>query len=392
VKLKSKPKIAFISAPIQFGGAERVDLNYFKHINREKFDVFPILLMRPWEENENIFIKEIKNLKFNFNTVPIAIRPKSQGRDYLRILRCLKIIHSILRTHRFDLVHTNGYFADIVGFIASKALNIPIISTCHGFISNDRKLKVYNFMDIQALKFFNKIISVSEKLKDDLTGKGVSPHRIVVIENAFGGNSNQELFIENRKTKRKTLNISDVDFVLGYVGRISEEKGINYLILASSMADRMGIPVKVLIIGEGPEKGRLEELAKIEGIEDKIIFTGFQTDIENWFPAMDCFVLPSLTEGTPMSLLEAMAHGIPCVASKVGGIPQIIDSGEDGILVPPGNPEEIKEAINTLYRDEDLRDSISKKAKNKIINKYSIDEWIEKIESQYLEIIGAPRN
>ncbi|MDD1778798.1 MAG: glycosyltransferase family 4 protein [Candidatus Helarchaeota archaeon] len=390
--MKSKPKIGFISAPIQFGGAERVDLNYFKHINRNKFDIFPILVTRPWEENENIFIKEIKALKFDFTTVPIAIRPKSQGRDYLRIIRCLRMIRSILKKDSFDLVHTNGYFADIVGFIAAKSLNIPIVSTCHGFISNDRKLKVYNFMDVQALRFFNRIISVSEKLKDDLVGKGVSPLRIVIIENAFGGNSNQELQIETRKTKRKLLNICDADFVLGYVGRVSEEKGINYLILASSMADRMDIPVKVIIIGEGTEKGKLEELAKRVGIEDKVIFAGFQSDVENWLSAMDVFVLPSLTEGTPMSLLEAMAYGIPCVASQVGGVPKIIDSGIDGILVPPGNAEEIKEAINILYRDEKVRSSISKKAKNKIVNKYNINEWIEKIESQYMEIIGAARN
>lgn len=390
--MKSKPKIGFISAPIQFGGAERVDLNYFKHINRNKFDIFPILVTRPWEENENIFIKEIKALKFDFTTVPIAIRPKSQGRDYLRIIRCLRMIRSILKKDSFDLVHTNGYFADIVGFIAAKSLNIPTVSTCHGFISNDRKLKVYNFMDVQTLRFFNKVISVSEKIKDDLVEKGVSPNRIVVIENASGGNSNQEQSVENRKAKRKLLNLSEDDFLLGYVGRLSEEKGINYLILASSMVDRMGIPVKVIIIGGGPEKRKLEELAKRVGMVGKVIFTGFQTDVENWLSTMDVFVLPSLTEGTPMALLEAMAHGIPCVASRVGGVPKVIDSGIDGILVQPGIAEEIKEAINMLYRNEDLRNSVSEKAKDKIISKYGIDKWIKKIESQYMEVIGATRN
>jgi glycosyltransferase involved in cell wall biosynthesis len=148
----------------------------------------------------------------------------------------------------------------------------------------------------------------------------------------------------------------------------------------------------VLIIGEGPEKGKLEELAKAEGIGDKVIFVGFQKDIENWYPAMDCFALPSLTEGTPMSLLEAMVHGIPCVATRVGGVPKIIDSGIDGILVLPRHAEEIKEAVKTLYGNEELRSSISKKARDKIISKYNINEWIKKIELQYLEIIGATRN
>jgi glycosyltransferase involved in cell wall biosynthesis len=390
-KSKSNPKIAYILTPVEFGGLERVNLNFLGNTDRSRFDIHPILLIRPWEK-ENFFAKKLEETNYSFRTVPVALRPKSKGRDFLRILRCIRIVYGILRGGGFVVVHTHGYFADIVGFLAAKRLGIPILSTCHGFISNDRKLKVYNFMDVQALRFFNRVISVSEKIKDYLIEKGVSPNRIVVIENAFGENSNQELSIENRKAKRALLKICNADFVLGYVGRLSEEKGINYILLASSMADKMGIPIKVLIIGEGPEKGKLEELAKRVGMQDKVIFAGFQSDVENWYPAMDVFVLPSLTEGTPMSLLEAMAQGIPCVASKVGGVPKVIDSGIDGILVLPGNAEEIKGAVSILYRNEELRSSLSKNAKSKMINKYNINEWIEKIESQYLEIIGATRN
>jgi glycosyltransferase involved in cell wall biosynthesis len=153
------------------------------------------------------------------------------------------------------------------------------------------------------------------------------------------------------------------------------------------MLNQAGIPVKVLMIGEGPERKELEVLAAEEKAEQKIIFTGFQNEIESWLPAMDFFVLPSLTEGTPMALLEAMACGIPVVASAVGGVPQVIDSGKNGMLVTPGKPEEIKDAISLLYKNEALRNDISREAKETIRLRYNVEDWIGKLEAEYLKIL-----
>lgn len=102
---------------------------------------------------------------------------------------------------------------------------------------------------------------------------------------------------------------------------------------------------KLEVIGEGPQLIELNAMVQNYGLVSKVIFAGFQERIDEWFAATDIFVLPSLTEGTPMVLLEAMAHGVPCIASAVGGIPMIIESGVDGILVPPEQPEEIRDAI-----------------------------------------------
>jgi glycosyltransferase involved in cell wall biosynthesis len=102
---------------------------------------------------------------------------------------------------------------------------------------------------------------------------------------------------------------------------------------------------------------------------------------------MDVFVLPSLTEGTPMSLLEAMAFGIPVVASAVGGIPQVIVSGKNGILVSSGKSQEIADAVNTLYEDETLRKTLGEEAKRTIELKFNVDEWVKKVEAEYLKAI-----
>lgn len=379
-------KVAYILTPIEFGGAERVSLNFLKNINQNEFKVCPIVLVRPWESS-NVFIEEIEKENYQYLSIPVAIKTLNEGRDYFRVIRCFKMLFSILRRERYDIVHTNGYFADIIAIPACKLLGIPHIATCHGFITNDKKLNIYNMFDRFILRFSNKIIAVSDGIKNELTKNGIKESHVVVIQNAVEGNYNKELFSQNRQNKRQQLNIREREFVLGYIGRLSEEKGIKYLIEASSLLNESDITVKVLIIGEGPQKRQLEDLVKEEGIKHNVVFAGFQADIESWLPAMDVFVLPSLTEGTPMSLLEAMAFGIPVVASAVGGIPQVIVSGKNGILVSSGKSQEIADAVNTLYEDETLRKTLGEEAKRTIELKFNVDEWVKKVEAEYLKAI-----
>ncbi len=379
-------RVAYILTPIEFGGAERVSLNFLRNVNKNGFKVCPIVLFRPWE-NRNAFIEKIEKDNFEYLLIPVAIRTLNEGRDYFRVIRCFKILYSILRKDSYDIVHTNGYFADIIAIPACKLLGIPHIATCHGFITNDRKLDIYNRLDRFVLRFSNKIIAVSEGIKKELIKNGIKESRITVLQNAASGNYNNELFAKNRRDKRKLLNIENEEFVLGYIGRLSKEKGIAYLIEASSMLRELNVPIRVLIIGEGPQKKELEGLIIRKGIENEVTFAGFQRDVENWIPALDAFVLPSLTEGTPLSLLEAMACGVPVVASAVGGIPQVIDPGKNGILVSPCKPEEIANAVNTLYNSETLRRKLGEEGKTTIRLKYSVNEWVKKVETEYLRMV-----
>ena len=380
-------KIAYILTSVEFGGAEKVSFNVLKNINKKEFRVRPIVLLRPWERH-NVFIEEIEKENYQYLSVPVARKDLREGRDCFRIIHCFKILFSILQRERYDVVHTNGYFSDIIAIPACKLLGIPHIATCHGFIANNRKLYLYNMLDRLFLRFSNKIISVSDGIKHDLIKSGIKESRVIVIENAVEGKYNKKLLLQNRQNKRHQLNIKEKEFVLGYIGRLSEEKGIKYLIEASSLLDKSDLPVKVLIIGDGPQKKELMDFVNEKGIKDKVVFAGFQADIESWLPALDIFVLPSFTEGTPMSLLEAMALGIPVVASAVGGIPRVIDPEKNGMLVSPGKSVEIKDTVYLLYENEVLRNNISQAAKETIKLKYNVHDWINKIEAEYLKILS----
>lgn len=374
-------KIAYIFTPIEFGGAERVNLNFLKTVDRSRFQIYPILIIRPWEE-DNFFVQELKKLDYPIYKVPVAIRPRSEGRDYFRGIRCYKMIHSILKDNSFDLVHTHGYFADIVGIPAAKRIGVPSISTCHGYIPKSKSVILYNMLDHLVLRFTNRIIAVSEGIKRDLIKSGIRGSKIEVISNAVQTEIDNTTLIQNRQKKRQALGIKEDEFIVGYVGRLSVEKGIVYLLEAISMLNS-GMPIKALIIGDGPQKKELVGLVKEKGIGEKIIFTGFQSDAENWLPAMDVFVLPSLTEGTPMALLEAMAYGIPVIASAVGGVPAVITNKENGILVKPCNSSDLAKGLHLLFQEPSLRATISERGKNHIKQNHNMHNWCREIEEQY---------
>lgn len=372
--------------PIEFGGAERVNLNFLKNVDRDKYDIHLILLTRPWED-ENIFIKFLGGKTYPIYKVPVAIRPITEGRDYFRVLRSHRKIYSILKKNSFDIVHTHGYFADIVGIPAAKMLGIPVISTCHGYISKSKSVVIYNIIDRIALKFSNRIIAVSEGIKENLLKNGIRENRIEVIVNAVPVSADPSAFRRDRENRRARYGIIETDFVAGYIGRLSQEKGIKYLLEAAGSLDGSGIPLKVLIIGDGPQRKELEDIVMAKGIEGMVIFAGFQSDIESWLPALDVFILPSLTEGTPMALLEAMSFGIPAIASRVGGVPDVVADGENGILFEAGNSRELIQALKILFNEPSLHGKIGQNAKKTIMNKYNIHSWCRTIEGQYDRLI-----
>lgn len=375
-------RIAYILTPIEFGGAEKVSFTFLKNVNRERYDIHLILLIRPWEK-DNTFINLIKNDNYSITKIPVAKRPLSEGRDYLRVVRCVVHLYHILSKGSFDVVHSHGYFADIISAVACKLLRIPHISTCHGFIANDNNLRIYNMLDKFMLRSCDKIIAVSSGIMNDLVKNGINSSRISVIQNSVQCPHGERQFEDHRTEKRSFLSIDKNMFLIGFVGRLSEEKGVNYLIEAGSVLKQITETFKIVILGDGPNNIELKNLTKSKGLDNEIIFSGFQDDIDKWLAAFDVFVLPSLTEGTPMALLEAMSMGIPVIASAVGGVPDIVNNGVNGFLVEPGDYRELCEKIALLKNNPALREKMASEAVRTIKERFDVNAWCRKIESEY---------
>lgn len=375
----SKIRIAYVLTPITFGGAEKVSLNFLRTVDRNRFDIHVAILTRPWDD-ESYFSCEIRQLGYDYETIPVAYKPDG---DFLRIPRVVWRLRSLLKNGVFSFAHTHGYFADICGQLAARMIGLKGVSTCHGFITNDKKLQIYNRLDMYALRLCQTVIAVSEGIKAELINSGIKESRISVIQNSVNSALSERELQDRRIETRQSLCIAPDEYVVGYLGRLSKEKGLNFLVEAASELRFAGVPVRLLIVGDGQERSALEQLSRDRGIENLTIFTGFQKDIENWLPAFDVFTLTSLTEGTPMALLEAMSMGVPVIATAVGGVPNVVTDGVNGLLVPAGDYKALANKIQMLKDNKVLKGNLVAEGLNSIKEKFGIHSWCRKIETLY---------
>jgi len=140
-----------------------VGLTFLKHVNRNEFEIVPILLVRPWEK-DNVFIDSLNALKYPFYEIPVAKKPPIEGIDYLRVFRCVTLLSNVIKGNDFKILHMHGYFANIISVFASFQTHIPKIVTFHGRISNDRRLMLYNMLNLVMMRFSHRIIAVSEDI------------------------------------------------------------------------------------------------------------------------------------------------------------------------------------------------------------------------------------
>jgi L-malate glycosyltransferase len=339
-------------------------------------ELFPVLFTRKDAEQKEFF-ELLERLHVRHVTYV-----NTRKRRYRNLLRNLLDALSVFRRARFDVLHCHGYRADLLGFVASRLFGTPIIATVHGFTPTDRYLRFYRQLDLWLLRRFDRVIAVSARMKDDLVAHGLRPESIEVVTNAVAepdGSARQ-----TRAETRARLGIDPSAFVFGFVGRLSEEKGLDFFLRAMS-----GLPnctngkYRAILVGEGPERSRLEHTVNGLGLAGNVDFVGFQTDTSAWYAAMDAFVLPSLTEGTPVALLEAMAHQVPVIASAVGGVPAIVCSRSNGILVPPGDAPHLLEAMRTVSNSAELRTKLSDAGLRSIRGHFTIEAWTQNMRRVY---------
>lgn len=306
-----------------------------------------------------------------------------KGRFDLRTIRSLR---GFIRLNGIDIVHTHGYKANIYGYLATLSMNVKRITTCHNWLSKNLKMNLYEILDKLFLRTFSMVVVVSEALKQEVLNYGIPQNKIAVINNGINVNRFQNA--HNSLGLRKTFGISEDEKIIGTVSRLTAEKGHVHLLKAAKNIITEFPHVKFLIIGDGPLKKELEGISSMLQLEGKVIFAGLRKEIPDILGFMNIFVLPSLTEGTPMALLEAMAAGKPLIASRVGAIPKIIEHGRNGVLVEPGNSESLCSAITDLLRNPQKANTIALAGLKTINNKFSSQRMAEDYRQVYQKMLS----
>jgi glycosyltransferase involved in cell wall biosynthesis len=309
--------------------------------------------------------------------VPLRVR----DRDYLAEKGAIR---TYCRQFRPDVVHTHGFRPDVVDAPVARAEGIPIVSTCHGFIESTLRGRIYQWLDRRALRRFDAVVAVSPNIVSVLKASGVAQHKIELVFNAFA-QSGARL---SRVEARRLLDLPDAP-IIGWVGRLSAEKGPDIALEAFAQVERHD--ALLVILGEGREHAALRARADALGIGSRVILRGMVPDAGKLFPAFDVFLLSSRTEGTPMALLEAMAANVPIVATRVGGVPDVLDESS-AWLVATLDSRGMAVALSEALSVPRLARERAERATMRLNEGFAIEPWLTRYENIYRAVLDAKRS
>jgi len=263
----------------------------------------------------------------------------------------------------------------------------PWIAFHHGYTSTDAKMLAYNLLDLWSLRAPSRIVTVSEAFERQLTSRGIARERITVLHNAV-----DPAWIEHRgfsrESGRQLLGISPEARIILAVGRLSREKAFGDLLSAmAQLKSKHPQPTPHLYIaGDGPDLASLEASASALGIASSVTFTGSINDLAPYYAAADILVISSEKEGSPNALLEAMAARLPVVATRVGGIPEIVTDNETALLVPAHNPDALANAIARTLNEPETARRMAERAHQTIVARFDPQARAQKLADIYAAI------
>lgn len=296
-------------------------------------------------------------------------------------IRLVRELLGLLRESNASLIVSHGYKSDVVGFHASRAAGIPMVACVRGFTGENAKIRFYEMVDRIYLRRMRVVVAVSNGSAKMLQSCGVRPERIRVVENAVIVPEH----LPEGADLRHEFGIPEAARIVVAAGRLSVEKGQDILIRAIAILRDEEPPVHVVLVGAGSQHGSLVTLAQKLGVSDRVHFGGFRNDVLACLAAADLVVNPSHTEGMPNVVLEAMSIGAPVLATAVGGVPEILEDGVTGWLVPPGSPGKMAEVIRNVLRSSHWRGEAGRAARLAVTSRYTFqrqaEAWLRVYES-----------
>ncbi|WP_094549493.1 glycosyltransferase family 4 protein [Petroclostridium xylanilyticum] len=379
-ELSNGAKILYLINSLGLGGAENLLVTTLKHLDRKRFQVDVCCLRRSEPLKQEI---ENMNIKiYDFKAPPFKIS------DIKIMVYCIKKLRKLVKEEKYDIVHTHLYESSIIARFATFGLKTRIVTTIHStdpwLESTALKDKIKKYIEYFSLKVKPTVnIAISKAVKHYyLKNFEFLKKDIRLVYN----------FIDYDKFKyahKAKLNIDSAKKVVLTIARFYEEKGHIYLIKAfyKLITEYKVDDYILLLVGGGPLLEQVRDLCSELCISEKVVFLEERKDIPNILHYSDVFVLPSLYEGFGIAIVEAMAANKPVIATTVGGVPEIIEDGVNGLLVPPGNVEALTQSMLKLIRNQQLKQKLIENAAIKVKDMFSAEINVKKIEKIYMGVL-----
>lgn len=358
-----------ISHDLAIGGLQQVVVNICKYIDRDRFDV-TVLCLRALGE----FTPEIERLGIKVFLLP----QKKNGIDYFAFWKLAKM----LRQQKTNVIHTHNTQPFIDGTLAALLSNVKtVVHTDHARDFPDKRR--YMLAEWVVSQYAYKVVGVSDHTAENLSRyERVSKKKIKIIPNGIDV-SKYEITVDQVSMKRD-LGIREEGPVIGLGVRLTEQKGIPYLIRAMPAVLKKFPDATLVIAGDGPMATELKKETTKLGLDNHVLFLGPRLDIPAILKLLDVYVLPSVWEGLPMVILEAMAARCPIIATDVGGVRNVITNGVNGSIIEPKNSNMLAAEIIKLLSNDALRTSYIRAAHDVVSKKFSAETMTRKYEKLYL--------
>jgi glycosyltransferase involved in cell wall biosynthesis len=331
--------------------------------------------------------------------LPQLSREISPLYDTMSVVRLVRLI----RRTRPHILHTHTAKAGAVGrvaaLLAGDARPPVIVHTFHGHVLrgyfNPAVTQFFRTLERRLAKHTTRLIAVGPEVRDDLVAYGVAPaERFSVIRLGIDLERRLAGAGERRAELRRLFGVGPETFVVGWIGRMTVIKRVPDILLAFARLRELGVDAHLCLVGDGPDRERVEQRAHELGISRSTLFIGYQRDVAPYYAFFDALLLPSANEGTPVVAIEALASGRPVVATRVGGVPDVVSDGVDGFLVDVGDIDEMTKRLAQLASDPELRAAMGDAGRMRVIPRYRVERLIDDVDALYRELLrdsGLPQ-
>ena len=343
------------------------------------------------------------SMSFVADELGVKVTPMSQlHREVSPLYDPLSIARlvSLIREVKPHILHTHTAKAGAAGRIAAKLAGPArppiIVHTYHGHVLRGYfdpvRTAVFRDLERRLAKISTRLVAVSDEVRDDLVSMGVAPvEKFSVIRLGID--------LEHRITPdagqaaelRRQYGIPADAFVVGWIGRMTGIKRVPDVLAGFKGLLDAGIDARLCLVGDGPDREDIERCAQKLGVARQTLFLGYQRDVSPYYGLFDTLLLPSGNEGTPVVAIESLAAETPVVATRVGGVPDVVDDGETGILVEVGDVRGITAALVRLGRDPALRAAYGRTGRERVVPRYRVERLVDDVDGLYRELLAARR-
>lgn len=369
---QEKTKVMQLTRSLNVGGLEKLVALFARKLDPKTFEVSVCCLLR-----KGFFADELEKDGVKIHLIKDEDTASESRFLFLKLAR-------LLRKERPDILHTHNTHPMIDGTLAGKMARVPIIvHTDHARSFPDRT----KYMVIENIlsRFVHRIVAVSEFSKQQLVHfEKIKPEKIAVIANGVNFARRQY----DRSVLKRAFGVAGASPIIGAVSRLTEQKGTKYLIAAMPAILRAYPGAVLMVVGDGVLRHDLEEQVQELQIESNVRFYGYQKEVEKYIQAMDLLVSPSIWEGMPLGILEVMQCGKPIVATRVGGVPEVVDDGVTGILTDSKSPQELADAVIEMVGREGFIQMAGDAAITRYRENFTEEIMLAKYERLYMDLLA----